>query len=158
TPVPGAPDLVDVNFNIEEGQSATLQGGIGYSESQRFSLNGSIADANFLGTGQRVSLDLTTGTFAKVYSFSHTNPYTSIDGMSRTIDVAYRDVSQLTSVSSDFSTKTWLTGLSYAYPVSERQSVQFGGSWSHVELATTTFSSTQLQDWVKQNGHPISAS
>ena len=120
TPVAGAPDLVDVNFNVEEGQSATLQGGIGYSESQRLSLNGSIADANFLGHGQRVSLDLTTGSFAKVYGFSHTNPYTSIDGVSRTIDLAYRDVKQLNSVSSDFSTKTWLTGLSYGYPIGER--------------------------------------
>jgi outer membrane protein insertion porin family len=157
TPVPGAPDLVDVNFDVEEQQSATLQGGIGYSESQKFSLSGSLAEANFLGTGQRVAVDLTTGAFAKVYSFSHTNPAVTADGVGRTIDVAYRDVSQLTSVSSDFSTKTWLTGLSYNYPVGERQSVQLGGSWSHVELATTSFSSTQLQDWVKQNGHPLSA-
>jgi outer membrane protein insertion porin family len=157
TPVPGAPDLVDVNFNVEEQQSATLQGGIGYSESQKFSLSGSLAEANFLGTGQRVAVDLTTGAFAKVYSFSHTNPAVTADGVGRTIDVAYRDVSQLTSVSSDFSTKTWLTGLSYNYPVGERQNVQLGGSWSHVELATTSFSSTQLQDWVKQNGRPISA-
>jgi outer membrane protein insertion porin family len=157
TPVPGAPDLVDLNFNVEEGQSATLQGGIGYSESQKFVLNGSIADANFLGSGERVALDLTTGAYAKVYSFSHTNPAVNADGLTRTIDLAYRDVSQLTSVSSDFSTKTWLTGLSYAYPVGERQTVQIGGTWSHVELATTSFSSTQLQDWVKTNGHPISA-
>ena len=157
TPVPGAPDLVDVSFDVEEGQSATIQGGLGYSEAQGISLNGGIADANFLGRGQRVSLDLTAGAFAKVYSFSHTNPYTSIDGVSRTIDLAYRDVNQLTSVSSDFSTKTWLTGLSYSYPVGERQTIQFGGSWSHVELATSQFSSEQLQDWVNNNGRQINA-
>src|SRR6185295_2427844 len=156
TPVAGAPDLVDVNFNVEEGQSASLQGGLGYSESQKFSLNGSIADANFLGSGHRVALELTTGAFAKLYSFSNTNPYTSIDGVSRTIDLAYRDVNALNSVSSDFSTKTWLTGLTYGYPVGERQNIQFGGTWSHVELATSTASATQLQDWVKQNGKPFS--
>jgi outer membrane protein insertion porin family len=157
TPVAGAPDLVDVNFNVEEGQSATLQGGIGYSASQRFSLNGSIADANFLGTGERVALDLTTGSFAKIYSFSHTNPSTNIDGVSRSIDFAYRDVNALNSVSSDFSTKTWLTGLTYGYPIGERQTIQFGGTWSHTEFATTSVSSTQLQDWVKQNGQPFGA-
>ena len=156
TPVPGAPDLVDVNFNVEEGQSATLQGGIGYSESQKFSLSGSVADANWLGRGERVALDATQGAYAKVYSFSHTNPALTADGVSRTIDLVYRDVSQLTSVSSDFSTKTWLTGLSYGYPIGERQEVRFGGSWQHVELATTTGSSSQLQDWVSHNGSPIS--
>src|SRR5262245_34024876 len=40
TPVPGAPDLVDVNFNVEEGPSAQLGGGIGYSGSQSFILTG----------------------------------------------------------------------------------------------------------------------
>jgi outer membrane protein insertion porin family len=157
TPVAGAPDLVDVNFEIEEGQSATLSGNIGYSEAYDISLGGSLADANFLGTGQRVALDLNASSYARLYSLSHTNPAVTIDGISRTVDLLYRDVNQLTSVSSDFSTKTWLTGLSYGYPVGERQEVRFGGSWQHVEFATTAFSSTQLQDWVAQNGRPIAA-
>ena len=54
TPVTG-PHLVDVNYKIEEGPSAQLGGGIGYSETYKFQLNGSYSDADFLGTGQRVS-------------------------------------------------------------------------------------------------------
>src|SRR6202051_3238597 len=57
TPVPGSADMVDVNFQVEEGPSAQLSGGIGYSESQKFILNGSYADANFLGSGERVALE-----------------------------------------------------------------------------------------------------
>ncbi len=154
TPVAGAPDLVDVDFKIEEGQSAELGGGIGYSESQKFSLQGNISDANFLGSGERVAAEANTGAYAKVYSFSHTNPALNADGLNRTVDLVYRDISQLTSVSSDFSTKTWLTGLSYGYPIAEQQEVRFGGSWSHVELATASGSSQQLVDWVSQNGKP----
>ena len=157
TPVAGAPDLVDVDFKIEEGQSAELGGGIGYSESQKFSLQGNISDANFLGSGERVAAEANTGTYAKIYSFSHTNPALNADGLNRTIDLVYRDISQLTSVSSEFSTKTWLTGLSYGYPIGERQEVRFGGSWSHVELATASGSSSQLVDWVSQNGHQTHA-
>ena len=33
TPVSGSPDLVDVNFKVEDGPSAQLSGGIGYSRS-----------------------------------------------------------------------------------------------------------------------------
>jgi outer membrane protein insertion porin family len=153
TPVAGAPDLVDVDFKIEEGQSAELGGGIGYSAAYKFSLQGNISDANFLGTGQRVAAEANTGTYSQSYSFSHTNPALNADGLNRTINLMYQDISQLTSVSSDFSTKTWLTGLSYGYPVGERQEVRFGGSWSHVELATATGSSQQLIDWVSHNGH-----
>jgi outer membrane protein insertion porin family len=157
TPVPGAPDLVDVDFKIEEGQSAELGGGIGYSEAYKFSLQGNISDANWLGTGQRVAAEANTGTYSKVYSFSHTNPALNADGLNRTIDLVYRDISQLTSVSSEFSTKTWLTGISYGYPVGERQEVRFGGTWSHVELATATGSSQQLIDWVSNNGRQTHA-
>ena len=42
-PVPGAPDLVDVEFEIKEGPSAQLGGGVGYSQSQSFILNGNYA-------------------------------------------------------------------------------------------------------------------
>ena len=84
TPVTGSPDQVDVAFKIEEGPSAQLGGGIGYSETYKFQLNGSYTDANFLGTGQRISLELNGGAFSKVYSLQHTDPYTSIDGVSRT--------------------------------------------------------------------------
>jgi outer membrane protein insertion porin family len=158
TPVDGAADLVDVDFTIEEGQSASLGGGIGYSESQRFLFNASVADANFLGSGKRVAMEANTGTYAQIYSFSHMDPYITPDGISRSIDLVYRDIKQLTSVSSDFSTKTWASGLTYGFPIGERQELRFGGSWSHVELATTLSSSTQLQDWVEENGNPIRAS
>ena len=60
-PVAGSTDLVDVIYEIEEGPSAQLGGGIGYSESQSFILSGNYADANFLGTGRRVSIDLNSG-------------------------------------------------------------------------------------------------
>src|SRR5499427_3574370 len=71
TPVAGAPDLVDVNFKIEEGPASQLSGGIGYSETYKFQLNGSYADSDFLGTGQRVAINLNGGAFSKVYSISH---------------------------------------------------------------------------------------
>jgi len=156
TPVPGAADLVDLDFKVEEGPSAQLGGGIGYSESQSFILNGSFVDSNFMGGGERIALELNTGRYSKVYSLSHTNPYTTIDGVSRSVNFSYADVSQLTSDYSDFSTKTYLAGLDFTYPITERQSVRFGASLSHAELATVSTSSTQLQDWVTQNGDSFS--
>src|ERR1051325_6000785 len=69
-PVAGSADLVDVNYDIEEGPSAQLGGGVGYSESQSFILSGNYADANFLGTGRRVSVDLNSGRYSKVYGLS----------------------------------------------------------------------------------------
>jgi outer membrane protein insertion porin family len=155
TPVTGSPDQVDVNFKVEEGPSAQLGGGIGYSETYKFQLNGSYTDANFLGTGQRISVELNGGAFSKVYSLQHTNPYTSIDGVSRTESVTYRDVTQFVSSSSNFSSKTVSGGVTWDYPLTEYQYLRVGGSVDSSQLLTNSLGSAlQAQQWVQQNGHP----
>ena len=155
TPVSGAPDLVDVNYKIEEGPSAQLGGGIGYSETYKFMLNGSYSDANFLGTGQRLAVELNGGAFSKVYSIQHTNPYTTVDNLQRTISLTYRDVTQFVSSSSNFSSKTLSFGPTWAYPITEYQYVRFGASLESSELLTSSQGSAyQAQQWVQQNGHP----
>jgi outer membrane protein insertion porin family len=155
TPVPGVPDLVDVDFTVKEGLPGQFGGGIGYSESQKFILNGNIVHANFLGTGQRLSAEISGGDYSTLYNLSHFEPYWTIDGVSRSLTLNYREVRQLTSESSEFSTETWAGGGDVGYPVAENQRVRFGLTASHAEFATTSFSSTQLQDWVRENGKPF---
>ena len=110
TPVPGTPDLVDVDFKIKEGLPGQFSGGIGYSQSQSIMLNGSFVHSNFLGTGNRVAAELNAGQYSQVYSISHTDPYVTIDGVSRTVSLSYRNYSQYTSSSSQFDTTTGALG------------------------------------------------
>jgi len=157
TPVAGAPDLEDVNFKIEEGPASQLSGGIGWSETYKFMLNASYADADFLGTGQRIAINLNGGAFSKVYSIQHTNPYTSIDNVQRTISLTYSDVTQFVSSSSTFSSQTLSIGPTWAYPISEFQYVRMGVAFNSSHLLTNSLSSAeQAQQWVQQNGHSFS--
>jgi outer membrane protein insertion porin family len=154
-PVPGVPDMVDVEYTIEEGPSAQLGGGIGYSESQSFILNGNYADSNFMGTGRRVSVDLNSGRFSKVYGVSVTEPYFTKDGIALTGSVSYRDVTQFVSAASDFSSETIGGGFDIGYPLSEFQGVRFGLSYQRADLLTSDLgSSSQAVDWVRNNGNP----
>jgi outer membrane protein insertion porin family len=157
TPVAGTPDLEDVNFKIEEGPASQLSGGIGYSETYKFMLNGSFADSDFLGTGQRIAINLNGGAFSKVYSISHTNPYTSIDNLQRTESITYSDVTQFVSSSSNFSSQTLSLGPTWAYPITEFMYFRFGATFNTSQLLTNSLSSAeQAQQWVQQNGHPYS--
>ena len=151
-PVAGSADLVDVEFEIKEGPSAQLGGGIGYSESQSFILNGNYADSNFLGRGERVAVDLNSGRYSKVYGISHTDPYTSIDGVARTLSFTYRDVTQFVSASSDFSSESLSLGVDYGYPISEFQSLRVGLSAQRSSLITGEGSAEQARSWVRSNG------
>jgi outer membrane protein insertion porin family len=155
SPVPGSPDLVDVDFDIEYRMPGQFSGGIGYSEAQKVMLNGSIVHTNFLGTGNRVAVELNSGRFQKLYSISHSDPYRTMDGVRRTLSINYRDITQFTSAASDFSTTSAGATVDYGYPISEYQTLSFGGTFQHSELLSSTNSTQQAQDWVANNGNPF---
>jgi outer membrane protein insertion porin family len=152
-PVAGSTDLVDVTYEIEEGPSAQLGGGIGYSESQSFILSGNYADANFLGTGRRVSIDLNSGKYSKVYGVSMTEPYFTANGVGLTGNVTYRDQTQFVSSSSDFSSETIGAGFDIGYPIGENQGLRMGLQFQKSSLLTSVGSSArQAIEWVDSNG------
>jgi outer membrane protein insertion porin family len=153
-PVPGSPDLVDVNFDLQYRMPGQFSGGIGYSGSQKLMLNGSIVHTNFLGTGNRVALQATSGRYQKFYSLSHTNPYVTLDGVSRTMSLNYRNITQYTSASSDFSTKSAGATINYGYPITEYQTLSYGLSYQHAELLASDRSTVQAREWVMNNGNP----
>jgi outer membrane protein insertion porin family len=151
-PVAGTSDLVDVEVEVEERASSTLGGGIGYSERQSFMLTGSYVDSNVFGTGERLALELNGGRYSQVYSIQHTNPYFTNDGVSLSLSAGYVQRERITQSFSQFSTSTYTTGFSLGYPLSEAQGVNFGVSYSREDLTTAFSSSTQLRDWVRENG------
>ena len=153
--VEGSNDMVDVDFDIQYRMPGQFSGGLGYSESQKLMLNGSIVHTNFLGTGQRVALTANSGRFSTFYSLSHTEPYTTRNGISRTVGINYRDITQFTSASSDFSTTSYGASLEYGIPITEFQSVSLGVAFNEAELLSSTNSTLQAQEWVANNGNPF---
>ena len=153
-PVAGSADLVDVDYNIKEGLPGQFGGGIGYSESQRFSLNGNFVHSNFMGTGDRIALEINAGKYSKSYVFSHTDPYTTIDGVARTSSMTYRDITQFVAASSAFSTKQITGAVQWSYPITEYQYLQAGVSANKNTLVVSQgYSAQQAVDWVKNNGN-----
>ncbi|HEX3913806.1 MAG TPA: outer membrane protein assembly factor BamA [Steroidobacteraceae bacterium] len=152
-PVAGSADLVDVDYTIKEGLPGQFGGGIGYSESQKFSLQGNFVHSNFMGTGDRIALEINAGKYSKTYTFAHTDPYTTIDGISRTTSVTLRDVTQFVAAASAFSTKQITGAMQWSYPISEYQYLSAGASVNKNSLVVSEgYSSQQSVDWVKSNG------
>jgi outer membrane protein insertion porin family len=155
TPVPGSPDLVDLDVDLTYRMPGQFSGGVGFSEAQGLLLNGSIVHTNFLGTGNRVALELNTGQFQRLYNLSHTDPARTIDGISRTLSLSYRDITNFVNGGSDFSTETIGATVNYGYPIGEFQQISWGVSWQSSELLSSTNSTIQSQEWVRNNGTPF---
>ncbi len=151
-PVPGSPDLVDVDFDLDYRMPGQFSFGIGYSGRQKLILNGGISHANFLGSGDRLSLQLNSGAWQKLYSFSYTDPYKTMDGVSRTFTLNHRDVAQFFSAYSDYSTTSSGFGVNYGIPITDYQRFSFGLSYNSATMTATANSTVQAKEWVANNG------
>jgi len=157
-PVAGSADLVDVDFNIKEGLPGQFGGGIGYSEAQKFSINANFVHSNFMGTGDRIALEVNAGKYSKTYTMARTDPYTTIDGVARTVSLTYRDIIQFVAAASKFSTKQLTGAVNWSYPITEYQYVQVGTAANKNELVVSQgYSSQQSINWVKSNGNTFTS-
>ncbi len=153
--VPGSDDEVDVNYDIKERSAGSFQVGVGYSGSQGALLNASVSHSNFMGTGDRVSVAADRSRFTDLYSFSLTQPYYTLNGISRTVSMFYRKTSALTQVSSSFTTRAYGGTLSYGIPISEYDSVRLGLGYRNTSIYTSSVSPQQVVDFVHQNGNRL---
>ncbi len=152
TPVPGSPDLVDVDFKIKEGLPGQFGGSLGYSATYGVTLGGNFVHSNFMGTGNRLSVNLQGGKYQKVYDASYTDAYRTVDGLSRQLSLSYLDSKQYTSTASQFSTTTLSTGISWGYLVKRVPKRAFGVTYQKPISLRAALSSQQARDWVIANG------
>lgn len=133
--VPGTDDMIDVNYNVEEQLSGSLNFNIGYAGTSGVILGASVSQNNFLGTGNRMSLGLQKNNTVQSYNFSYTDPYYTIDGVSRGFNLFYRktDFSNLNTVS-DYQTNSRGGNMTFGYPISHRQRVSLSLGYTNTEM------------------------
>lgn len=152
-PVAGTNDLVDVNFRIKERAPGSIQFGVGFSGSQGFLINGSLTHSNFLGTGNRVSLEVNTNSVGRTFRTSWTDPYFTNDGISQTLALTYRQADSVVRFSSGFNFNTLGVDLTYGIPLSEFTSLRAGFGIEQTALETFPESSSdQVLEFVIDNG------
>src|SRR5690606_34333288 len=120
---------------------------------QGFMITGSVTHTNFLGTGNRVSLELSNNSVARAASASWTNPYFTNDGISQTISVFYRKADSIIRQSSGFNYNTVGTSLTYGIPLSEYTALRAGIGVEQTAIDTFANStSDQVLEFVMDNG------
>ena len=127
--VPGSTDQVDLNINVAEKSTGSVQFGAGLSSNEGVVLGFNVTQQNFLGTGNRVSAQLNTSKLNTIYSLSYTNPYFTPDGISRGFDVYRRDVDTGNSFTENigtYSSSSYGLGVRFGIPLTERSSFSLG--------------------------------
>lgn len=153
TPVPGSPDLVDLEVEIEERTPGNFNFGFGYSDAYGLILNTGITHANFLGEGKRAQIDLNRSGFSESYLFNYLDPYWTTGGINRSIGLFYRDIDQLFAQGSPFFMNSYGLSVSFGIPTSEFNAYNLGIAVRDSEIVASTNSSQTLIDWVQNPNH-----
>lgn len=156
--VPGTPDQVDVNYTIHEREAfGSLSFGIGYGDAQGVLFNASVSQDNFLGTGQRYTIELNNSKASTIYSLNIVDPYYNMDGVSRNLNLYYRTTDAGEISVSDYWTDTYGAGATFGIPIAEFNTVRLGASYEHTFLKNLEDSSQRIRDFVDDNGDTFDA-
>jgi outer membrane protein insertion porin family len=144
--VPGAPDQVDVNVKVKEKPTGNIMVGAGFSSVDKLTLSGSIQQENLFGSGKTVGISLNTSHYYRTVGLSYTDPYYTIDGISRGFDVYDRMTNTGGLALGQYDSKSIGAGVRYGMPLSEVDFVRFGLAVDATTL--TVYPGTTPQVWV----------
>ncbi|MGA7980848.1 MAG: outer membrane protein assembly factor BamA [Chromatiaceae bacterium] len=148
--VPGSADEVDVNVTVKEKASGNLLAGIGYSQSQGLIFNTSVNQNNFLGTGKRIGFSFNNSSASTYYLLAYTNPYYTIDGISRGFQLSYRTTDYANLDTASYTTDVGTAGMTFGFPITDTSRAGFGIRYQYTKFKPGD--SLIAADFVLNNG------
>lgn len=140
-----APDRVILEANLEEKSTGELQVSAGFSSLEKFIVNLSITERNFMGKGQEVRASVDYSTYSKSVNLGFTEPYLFDKNIAIGGDVFRRDYNSFNFLGNDRNTtyQQVTTGFQVrlGVPLTEYTSValRYGLSYDDVTLDKNSF-------------------
>ncbi len=150
--VPGSTDLVDVDVSVTEKRAGNMMAGLGFSQSQGVIFNASISQRNFLGTGKFISFGFDTSAANTVYRFSYSNPYYTVDGISRGFTLSYQKTDFDEVDTANYSLDKAQVGVNFGLPVNETDRVLLTLDMFKINYKVGNDASEQLKEYRRRNG------
>jgi outer membrane protein insertion porin family len=115
-----------------------------------------VSQANVFGSGKFISAQVNTGKVNATYALSYLDPYFTVDGISQGFDAYYRTTDASSLSIGSYTTKSLGGGIKFGYPLSERDSINFGLNAENVKLETNPNSPVAYINFVNQFGNSYS--
>ena len=151
-PVPGTPNQVDLNVNVEEVPSAIATVSVGYGTDGP-ELNAAYNQQNFMGTGRSVGVNFKTSYWGQSYAATYFNPFYTISGIGRGFTLYYKNVDPDNLDVSTYTSDKVGGMVNYNLPLGNKSSFQFGYGLEHLTIGSIGDPEvTQLLDFTEENG------
>ncbi|GAB5414707.1 MAG: outer membrane protein assembly factor BamA [Congregibacter sp.] len=143
--VPGHDDLIDVEYTVEEQTSGSIGASLGFAQQAGLILSLNLQQNNFLGTGKRVGINLSSSAFQDLYNFSYTNPYYTEDGVSRGFNIFFRSTDLAEVNVASYTTDTFGGAINFGYPIKETARLGFSFGISQTDITAGRFAVQEIK-------------
>src|SRR5690606_23758317 len=127
-PVNGSTYQVDVAYNATDATSGSLVFVLGYSQPYAMTTSIQLSQNNFLGGGNRVSVDASRSSYLQRYGFSYMNPYFTDDGVSLGYNLSWRELDYSDFNTAQYNSTNGAAQVVFGVPITENDafSLMFG--------------------------------
>ncbi len=136
--VAGAPDQVDLTVGVKEKSTGNLLLGASYSNAEKLGLSASIRQDNVFGSGNYLGIEVNTSSYYRTLVLSTVDPYYTVDGISRAIDLFYRTSRPYNSQGDTYSIATPGASMRFGVPVTDFDTVFVGLGVESTRIGTST--------------------
>mgnify|MGYP002700159332 FL=1 len=150
--VPGTEDQLDVFYTVEEQPSGSIGASLGIAQGSGLILGGNVSEGNFFGTGNSVSLGLSSSTYRDSASLSFNNPYFTKDGVSAGYRLAFTSTDYGEFDVADYTTDSLSTSVNFGYPLSETSRISIGFGYEQLEIDVGVFPTLEILQFLQENG------
>jgi outer membrane protein insertion porin family len=152
-PVAGTTDQVDVEVTVTEKNTGSLLAGVGYSSAEKLVFNASISQSNIFGSGNSLTAAINTSSTNRVISLAYSEPYYTVDGISRTIEIYQRNTEPGSLAISQYNSSTYGAAVAFGIPITETDAVNVGFRYERTDLTLDAASPPAYIIYVAQFGN-----
>ena len=145
-------DEVDLEVQVTERFSGNLSIGLGFSQVQGITLQLGFAHENIFGTGNKLEFQFNNSSVSQQYALSYRNPYYTPEGISRGFNLSIIETDAGENNTSNFLIDQATLSVDYGIPLSEFNRLRLEIGVERNELRTTSGSSQEVYDFVRDNG------
>ncbi len=150
-PVPLTDDQIDILYTVEEENTGSIGGNIGYSDFGLM-LGFNLQEQNFLGTGNTVAIGISKNVYSESYNFSFQDPCATKDGVSRGYNIYFRETDYGEYNVANYLSNSQGFGTQFGYPISDTQRLNLGLTYDKTDIDIGTQPAREIWDFVDSEG------
>lgn len=136
--VPNSPDQVDLVVNVAERPTGNLMFGVTFSSAERLALNASVRQDNVFGSGNYLGFEVNTSKSQRSLVFSTVDPYYTVDGISRSLDLYYKTSKPFNSLGDQYQISSPGAAVRFGVPFNDFDTVFFGIGAEQTRIGATS--------------------